>query len=62
MNSWCNDTVLIINVPQMSLVRTSRKSTVETTLKQLEYITKGHAAMQTIYCLKFKMALFFSSF
>ena len=35
-----------INVPQMRLVRES--TTVETILKQLEYITKGHIAMQTI--------------
>ena len=32
----------------MNLVRMSRKPTVETILKQSEYITKGHVAMQTI--------------
>ena len=32
----------------MSLVRETRKATVETILRQLEYITKGHIAMQTI--------------
>ena len=41
----------------MNLVLTSRKSTVETSLKQLEYVTKGHVAIQTI----FKTILFFSS-
>ena len=35
-----------INVPQMSLVRESTR--VETILKQLEYVTKGHIATQTI--------------
>ena len=34
-----------INVPQMSLVLKS--TTVETISKQLEYVTKGHIAMQT---------------
>ena len=37
-----------INIPQMSLVRASTKSTVETILKQLEYVIKRHIAMQTI--------------
>ena len=37
-----------INIPQMSLVRESRKATVETILKQIEYTTKGYIAMQTI--------------
>ena len=32
----------------MGLVHASRKSTVETILKQLEYITKGSIATQTI--------------
>ena len=32
----------------MNLVLTSRKLIVETISKQLEYITKGHVAMQTI--------------
>ena len=32
----------------MSLVRKTRKATVETILKQLEYTTKGHIATQTI--------------
>ena len=32
----------------MSQVHKTRKATVETLLKQLEYITKGHIAMQTI--------------
>ena len=36
-----------INIPQKSLVCKGRKATVETILKQLEYITKGHIAMQT---------------
>ena len=36
----------------MNLVLESRKSTVETILKQLEYVTKGHAAMQTILLFK----------
>ena len=40
----------------MSLVHETKKATVETILKQLEYITKGHIAMQTIF-LKFKTAL-----
>ena len=35
-----------INVPQMSLVHES--TPVETILKQLEYVTKGHIATQTI--------------
>ena len=39
----------------MSLVRKARKVTVETIPKQLEYVTKGHIAMYTIYCSKFKM-------
>ena len=34
------------------------KATVETILKQLEYVTKGHTATQKIF--KFKMALFSS--
>ena len=42
-------TVLNINVPQiMNLFLPSRHSTVETILKQLEYVTKGHVATQTI--------------
>ena len=32
----------------MSLVCASRKSKVETISKQLEYVTKGHVATQTI--------------
>ena len=32
----------------MNLVLVSRKSTVETISKQLEYITKGHIATQKI--------------
>ena len=32
----------------MNLVLMSGKSAVETISKQLEYITKGHVAMQTI--------------
>ena len=32
----------------MSLVHESRKATVETISKQLEYITKSHIATQTI--------------
>ena len=32
----------------MNLVLASKMSTVETISKQLEYITKGHVAMQTI--------------
>ena len=32
----------------MNLVLTNRKSTVEAILKQLEYITKGHVATQTM--------------
>ena len=36
------------NLLQMSLVRKTRKATVETILKQLEYIIKGHIAVQTI--------------
>ena len=32
----------------MNLVLASRNSTVETILIQLEYVTKGHVAMQTI--------------
>ena len=35
-------------MPQMNLVFASRKSTIETISKQLEYITKGHVATQTI--------------
>ena len=38
----------------MNLVLMSRKSTVEIISKQLEYVTKGHVAMQTQYCFKFK--------
>ena len=41
-------TVLNINVPQMNLFLPSRNSTVETISKQLEYVTKGHVATQTI--------------
>ena len=41
-------TVLNTNLPQTSLVHETRKATVELTSKQLEYITKGHIAMQTI--------------
>ena len=43
----------------MSLVR--EITTVDTILKQLEYVTNYHIAMQTIL-FKFKTALFFSSF
>ena len=43
-----HDAVLNINVPQMNLIVASRNSTVETISKQLEYVTKGHVAMQTI--------------
>ena len=32
----------------MNLVSASKKSTIENILKQLEYVTKGHVAMQTI--------------
>ena len=32
----------------MNVVGESRKATVETISKQLEYVTKGHIAMQTI--------------
>ena len=32
----------------MSLVHKSRKATVETISKQLEYVAKSHIAMQTI--------------
>ena len=42
----------------MSLVCETRKATVETILKQLEYVTKGHLARLTILLT----ALFFSSF
>ena len=42
-------TVLNKNTPQMSLVCETRKATVETILKKLEYVTKGHIAMQTIW-------------
>ena len=41
-------TVLNLNMPQKSLVCKTRKATVETISKQLEYITKGHIAVQTI--------------
>ena len=40
--------MLNTNIPQMSLVRKTRKFTVETISKYLEYITKGHIAMQRI--------------
>ena len=40
-----------INIPQRSLVCKSRKVIVETISKQLEYVTKGHIAMQTILIL-----------
>ena len=33
----------------MSVVHESRKTTVETILKQLEYVTKGYIAMLTIF-------------
>ena len=36
------------NLPQMSLVCETRKATLETFSKQLEYIIKGHIATQTI--------------
>ena len=36
-------------------------ATVEIISKQLEYVTKGHIATQTIL-FKFKTALFFNSF
>ena len=45
----------------MNLFLPIRNSTVETISKQLEYVTKGHVATQTI-CFKFKTVLFFSSF
>ena len=34
--------MLNINIPQKSLVCETRKATVETISKQLEYITEGH--------------------
>ena len=43
-----HDAVLNINVHQMNLIVASRNLTVETISKQLEYVTKGHVAMQTI--------------
>ena len=42
--------VLNTKIPQMCLVYKIRKATVETILKQLEYVTKSHVEMQTI-CL-----------
>ena len=48
----------------MNLFLPSRKSTVETISKQLEYVTKGHVATQTIllqtengFILQFLLAL-----
>ena len=38
--------MLNTNIPQISLVYKTRK--VETISKQLEYVTKGHIAMQAI--------------
>ena len=35
-------------MPQMNPVHKTRKATLETISKQLEYVTKGHIAMQTI--------------
>ena len=35
-------------MPQISLVHESKKATVETISKQLEYVTKSQIAMQTI--------------
>ena len=36
-----------VNIPQIGLVCDTRKVTVETILKQLECVTKGHIATQT---------------
>ena len=44
----CTLTMLNRNIPQMNLVCKTRKPTVATILKQLEYVTKGHIATQTI--------------
>ena len=41
-------TVLNINISQMNLFLPSKNSTIETISKQLEYVTKGHVATQTI--------------
>ena len=46
----------------MSQVRETRKATIETILKQLEYFTKGHKAMQTmLFNLKWLFLVPFSS-
>ena len=39
-------TVLHANIPRQNHRKVT--ATIETTLKQLEYVTKGHKAMQTI--------------
>ena len=36
----------MLNIPKISLVCKTGKATVETISKQLEYITKGHMAVQ----------------
>ena len=48
---------VMTNLLQMSLVRETKKATVETIS---EYVTKGHIATQQ-YCFDFITALFFSS-
>ena len=45
--------VLNANIPQMSLVLKTRKATVETILKQLEYVTKG-TWQHKQYCFNLK--------
>ena len=53
--------MLHANIPNNKFGQNHSKAiaTVETISKQLEYVTKGHIAKQTIF-FKFKMALFFS--
>ena len=46
--------MLNTNIPQKSLVCDTRKATVETILKQLEYITKDHIAVQNKIVLNLK--------
>ena len=46
--------MLNTNLPKINLVHKTRKATVETILKQVEYVTKGHKATYTTLFLNLK--------
>ena len=52
---------MIHTVLQCCLVHKTRKAAVETILKQVEYVTKGHIAAYTTWFLNLKSLVPFSS-